>query len=387
MFGKQFILPVHQGRAAENIISQAFVSEGSHIPMNYHFTTTKAHIELNGGILHEIYTDEALKVKSSHPFKGNMSTEKLQALIDGEGAGTIPFIRLEASTNLIGGQPFSMENMKQVRKIADEHGIMIVLDASLIGENAWFIKQRESGYGHMSMAEIIREMSDLSDLVYFSARKLSSSRGGIICTSREDLYDKMRDLVPLFEGFLTYGGMSVREIEAMAVGLEETLDNQMISQSPSFIDYFVTRVDELGLPVVTPGGALGAHIDAGSFLPHVPQTEYPAGALVSAFYLISGIRGMERGTISSVRQEDGTDLLADIELMRLAFPRRVFTLSQVEYCIDRLRWLYENRDLVGGLQWDKEPEVLRFFVGRLKPIGDWPEKLMAKFRADFGDSL
>ncbi len=387
LFGKQFILPVHQGRAAENIISRAFISAGDHIPMNYHFTTTKAHIELNGGTLHEIYTDEALKIKSDHPFKGNMDLDKLRAVIDTYGVDHIPFIRLEASTNLIGGQPYSMKNMRQVREIANKAGIMIVLDASLIGENAWFIKQREDGYKHKSMAAIIREMSDLSDLVYFSARKLSSSRGGIICTAREDLYDKMRDMVPLFEGFLTYGGMSVREIEAMAVGLEETLDNQMICQSPAFIDYFVKAADALGIPVVTPGGALGAHIDAGAFLSHIPQTEYPAGALVAAYYLISGIRGMERGTISSVRLEDGSDLLADIELMRLAFPRRVFTLSQTEYALDRLNWLYKNRELVGGLQWDKEPKVLRFFVGRLKPIGDWPEKLLSKFRADFGDSL
>ncbi len=387
LFKKEYILPVHQGRAAENIVGQAFVSEGDQIPMNYHFTTTKAHFEINGGTLHEIYTDEALKVKSNHPFKGNMDINRLNDVIKTYGADHIPFIRLEASTNLIGGQPFSMENMREVRKVADEAGIMIVLDASLIGENAWFIKQREAGYADKGMGEIIGEMSDLSDLVYFSARKLSSSRGGIICTSRHDLYDKMRDLVPLYEGFLTYGGMSVREIEAMAVGLEETLDNTMISQSPSFIDYFVRKVDSLGLPVVTPGGALGAHIDAGSFLSHLPQEVYPAGALVAAFFLTSGIRGMERGTISSVRLEDGSDLLADIELMRLAFPRRVFTLSQVEYAIDRLKWLYDNRELVGGLEWDEEPEVLRFFVGRLKPIGDWPEKLMAKFREDFGDSL
>ena len=387
MFGKEYILPVHQGRAAENIVGQAFISEGDHIPMNYHFTTTKAHFEINGGTLHEIYTDEALVIRSSHPFKGNMDIDRLKGVIEKYGADHIPFIRLEASTNLIGGQPFSMQNMRDVRAVADEAGIMIVLDASLIGENAWFIKQREAGYAEKTMGEIIREMSDLVDLVYFSARKLSSSRGGVICTAREDLYDKMRDLVPLFEGFLTYGGMSVREIEAMAVGLEETLDNQMICQSPSFIDYFVRKVDSLGIPVVTPGGALGAHIDAGSFLSHLPQEVYPAGALVSAFYLISGCRGMERGTVSSVRLEDGSDLLADVELMRLAFPRRVFTLSQVEYAIDRLKWLYDNRELVGGLEWDKEPAVLRFFVGRLKPIGDWPQKLMAKFREDFGDSL
>ncbi len=387
LFEKHFILPVHQGRAAENIISQVFVKPGDHIPMNYHFTTTKAHIELNGGTLHEIFGDEALKIKSDHPFKGNMDIAKLRNLIETKGTENVPFIRLEAATNLIGGQPFSMENMRQVRKVADEFNRMIVLDASLIGENAFFIKQREPGYADKSMAEILAEMASLAEVVYFSARKLSSSRGGVICTNDESLYNRMRDLVPLFEGFLTYGGMSVREIEAMAVGLEETLDEQMICQSPSFIDYFVRKMDGMGIPVVTPGGALGAHVDAMAFLDHVPQTEYPAGALVAAFYLASGVRGMERGTVSSVREEDGKDLLADMELMRLAFPRRVFTMSQIDYTADRLAWLYENRKLVGGLEWDEEPKVLRFFLGRLKPVSDWPEKLLAKFRQDFGDSL
>jgi tyrosine phenol-lyase len=387
LFAKDYILPVHQGRAAENIISQTFVSEGDQIPMNYHFTTTKAHIEINGGTLHEIYTDEALKIKSDHPFKGNIDIQKLEQVIAEYGVEKIPFIRLEASTNLIGGQPFSMDNMRQVKTVADRHNIMIVLDASLIGENAYFIKQRESGYENSTMEQILLEMSDIADIVYFSARKLSSSRGGIICTSSEALYDKMRDLVPLFEGFLTYGGMSVREIEAMAVGLEETLDDQMINQSPSFIDYFVRQVDAMGIPVVTPGGALGAHIDAMGFLPHVPQEDYPAGALAGALYLISGIRGMERGTISSVRDAEGKDVLADVELLRLAFPRRVFTLSQVEYTIDRLKWLYDNRELVGGLEWRDEPKVLRFFLGRLDAKGDWPIRLMEKFRKDFGDSL
>ncbi len=381
------MLPVHQGRAAENIISQTFVKPGDHVPMNYHFTTTKAHIEINGGTLHEIYGDDALQIKSDKPFKGNIDIAKLRHVIETKGKDNIPFIRMEASTNLIGGQPYSMENMRQVKRVAEEFGLMLVLDASLIGENAYFIKQREEGYRDKSIADILLEMSSLSDLVYFSARKLSSSRGGIICTNDESLYLKMRDLVPLYEGFLTYGGMSVREIEAMTVGLDETLDDQMICQSPSFVDYFVRKADAMGLPVVTPGGALGAHVDALGFLDHVPQTEYSAGALVSAYYLVSGVRGMERGTISSVRLEDGSDLLADMELMRLAFPRRVFTLSQVEYALDRLAWLYENRELVGGLEWEHEPRVLRFFLGRLKPKTDWPQRLMAKFRADFGDSL
>ena len=387
VFGKKYVLPAHQGRAAENIISRAFIKPGDAIPMNYHFTTTKAHMELNGGAIFEIYTDEALKVKSKNPFKGNIDTKKLTDLIARFGKENVPFIRMEASTNLIGGQPFSLANMQEVRKIADAHGIIIILDASLIGENAYFIKQREAEYRKKSIKEILNAMCGLADIVYFSSRKVSSTRGGGICTNNHDLYLKMRDLVPLYEGFLTYGGMSIREIEAMAVGLQETLDETIISQSPAFIAYAVEELDKLNIPVITPPGALGCHIDAMDFLPHVPQTEYPAGALAAAFFIISGCRGMERGTISSVRDENGNDVLADLELLRLAFPRRVFTLSQTLYLIDRLHWLYKNRELVGGLRFAEEPPVLRFFLGRLVPTSDWPEKLIRKFRQDFGDSL
>ena len=230
-------------------------------------------------------------------------------------------------------------------------------------------------------------MCEYADLFYFSSRKVSSTRGGGILTDSKDLYLKMRDLLVLYEGFLTYGGMSVREIEAMAVGLRETCDDTVISQSPSFIKYAVENLDKAGIPVITPPGALGCHIDAMGFLPHIPQREYPAGALASALFIISGIRGMERGTISSVRDENGDDVLADVELLRLAFPRRVFTLSQTMFVVDRVKWLYDNRELVGGLQWVEEPPLLRFFMGRLEAIGDWPEKLMAKFKEDFGDSL
>ena len=230
-------------------------------------------------------------------------------------------------------------------------------------------------------------MCGFADIVYFSSRKVSSTRGGGICTNSEDLFMKMRDLVVLFEGFTTYGGMSVREIEAMAVGLYETTDETVISQSPSFIEYAVNELDKLGIPVVTPAGALGCHLDAMGFLPHVPQGEYPAGALAAALFIISGIRGMERGTISSVRDENGNDILADVELLRLAFPRRVFTLSQTMFMIDRVNWLYKNRKLVGGLKFTDEPAVLRFFNGRLAPTSDWPQKLIAKFKQDFGESL
>jgi tyrosine phenol-lyase len=387
VFGTKYLLPVHQGRAAENIISQAFIKKGDIIPMNYHFTTTKAHMELNGGTIFEIYTDEALKIKSSNPFKGNIDVAKLKDLIKKYGAERIPFIRFEASTNLIGGQPFSIANMREVCQIAKEHKIMMLMDASLIGENAYFIKQREEEFKNASIKEILLTMFGLVDLSYFSSRKVSSTRGGGICTNRKDLFEKMRDLVTLYEGFLTYGGMSVREIEAMAVGIRETTDETVISQSPSFIAFLVNSLDKLGIPVVTPAGALGCHVDCMGFIPHVPQKEYPAGALAAALFIISGCRGMERGTISSVRDTDGNDVLADVELLRLAFPRRVFTLSQTKFVLDRLTWLYKHRNLVGGLRFVEEPTVLRFFNGRLEPTSDWPQKLVKQFKADFGDSL
>jgi len=387
VFGKHYVLPVHQGRAAENVISQVFIKEGDVIPMNYHFTTTKAHMEINGGKVLEIYTDEALKIKSDNPFKGNIDLEQLRNVIAEYGADHVPFIRMEASTNLIGGQPYSMENMKQVKAIADEHGIMMVLDASLIGENAYFIKKREAAYKDTPIKDILNEMCAMSDIVYFSSRKVSSTRGGGIVTNSEELMLKMRDLIPLYEGFMTYGGMSVREIEAMAVGLIETTDETVISQSPAFIEYAVRELDDAGIPVVMPAGALGCHVDALQFLPHVPQAEYSAGALAAALFIISGIRGMERGTISMDRDAEGNDVMSDMELLRLAFPRRVFTLSQTNFLLDRLHWLFENRDLVGGLKFVEEPAVLRFFMGRLDAVSDWPEKLVAKFKADFGDSL
>ena len=387
VLGKKYLLPVHQGRAAENIIARTFIKPGQTVPMNYHFTTTLAHIQENGGKIVELISDAGLELHSDNPFKGNMDIEKLEKFITETGVENIPFIRMEASTNLIGGQPFSISNLMDVRRIADKYNLMLVLDASLLGENAYLIQQREEHWKENSMADIIKMMTGLADLVYFSARKLSSSRGGGICTNRRDLYSKMEALIPLYEGFLTYGGISVREIEAMTVGLRETLDETMISQSPNFIKYLVETLDKHGVPVVTPPGVLGAHVDAMSFCSHIPQTEYPAGALAAALYLISGIRGMERGTVSSVRDENGDEILADVELLRLAVPRRVFTLSQIKYVVDRVVWLYENREMIGGLRFVYEPPVLRFFMGGLEPTSDWPEKLMLKFRKDFGDSL
>ncbi|MBP6283938.1 MAG: tryptophanase [Paludibacteraceae bacterium] len=387
VLGQKFLLPVHQGRAAENILGRAYVKKGSLVPMNYHFTTALAHITENGGTIAELLYPEAYKINSEHPFKGNMNLELLEETIQKTGVERIPYIRMEASTNLIGGQPFSIQNLRDVKAIAEKYGIMLVLDASLLGENAYLVKQREEEFKQKSMAEIILAMTALADVTYFSARKLSSSRGGGICTNNEKVYKQLEPLIPLFEGFLTYGGISVREVEAMAVGLYETLDETMISQSPEFIKYFVTDAKSKGVPMITPPGVLGAHVDAMDFCSHIPQNKYPAGALAAAFFLISGIRGMERGSVSNQRDEEGNETYADMELLRLAVPRRVFTLSQIKYAIDRLAWLHKNRELIGGLKFVYEPPVLRFFMGKLAPVSDWPQKLIAKFKEDFGDSL
>jgi tryptophanase len=280
-----------------------------------------------------------------------------------------------------------MQNLRDVRAIADKYQIRLVLDCSLLGENAFLILEREEEFKDSDMGTVIKAMTDLADLCYFSARKLSSSRGGGIATNSIEIYRELEALVPLYEGFLTYGGMSVREIEAMAVGLYETLDDSIIRQSPSFIKYLVEELDKKGIPVIKPAGVLGAHLDAMQICSHIPQSQYPAGSLAAALFLASGVRGMERGSMSNQRDEYGNETFADMELVRLAIPRRVFTLSQIKYVEDRVTWLYDNRELIGGLKFNYEPPVLRFFMGKLEPVNDWPQKLLAKFKEDFGDSL
>ena len=387
IFGTPWFLPAHPGRACENILAQVLVTPGSVVPMNYHFTTTRAHIMRNGGTVEEVISDAGIEVSSSHPFKGNVDIAKLAALIQQHGSERIAFVRMEAGTNLIGGQPFSLENLGEVRRLCDQHGILLVLDASLLADNLYFIKQREAACQNLSIREITRKLADLCDIIYFSARKLSHARGGGICIRDEALFRKMRGLVPLFEGFLTYGGMSVREMEAITVGLDETMDEDMIGQGPQFIAYMVDELQKRGVPVITPAGGLGCHINAMKFVDHIPQAQYPSGALAVALYIAGGIRGMERGTLSEERDAKGNEVLSHMELLRLAMPRRVFTLSQVKYAIDRISWLYQHRSLIGGLTFTDEPAILRFFYGRLKALSDWQQKLVDQFRRDFGDSL
>ncbi len=387
MFGMQYVLPVHQGRAAENILGRTYVTPGTVVPMNYHFTTSKVHVTLNGGEVDEIYYDDALDSVSSKPFKGDMDPAKLQALIDKWGAGNVAFVRMESGTNLIGGQPHSLANLREIGKICRANGIKLVYDASLMADNLYFLKNREEECKNMSTRQIIRALADEADIVYFSARKLGCVRGGAIVVRDRDEMMKMRDFIPLYEGFMSYGGMSLREVAALTVGLKETYEEEMYAQGPQFIQYFVDEMVKRGIPCITPAGGLGAHVDAMAFLDHIPVEEYRAGALASAMYIASGCRGMERGTLSEQREPDGSEIYSKMELLRMAMPRRVFTMSQVKYTVDRLHWLYDNRQLVGGLKWDEEPAVLRFFFGRLVPTSDWQQKLVAKFRADFGDSL
>lgn len=379
-----YVLPVHQGRAAEHLLAKVFVKPGDVVPMNYHFTTTRAHFEMAGGKVLELFTDEALNTQSTCPFKGNLDLHKFEEVIARHGAGKISFVRMEATTNLLGGQPFSMENLREIKRIAAAHGIPLVIDGSLISENAYFIKQREPGYAGKSIQEILWEMMELADILYLSGRKSSCVRGGFIATNERKHFEAIKPWLPVYEGFLTYGGMSSREIEAMAVGIREMTDINVAGSAAEFVRYFAERLIEQNVPVVTPPGGLACHVDARLFLPSLPQSRYPAGALAAAIYLASGVRSMERGTVSMDRDREGREMFADLELARLAVPRRVYTMSQIEYVVDRLGWLHRNRELIGGLKFVEEPPVLRFFFGKMAPLENWGSKLVSAFQRDFG---
>ncbi len=387
VLGFDHVMPVHQGRAAEHLLTKAYVKPGDVVLTNYHFTTTRAHIELAGASVVELFGEQALQTVSNVPFKGNMDLSRLAEAIDRYGAAKISFIRMEATTNLIGGQPFSLENLRQVKAMASAHGIPLVYDGSLISENAYFIKQREPAYADRSIQEIIHEMMGLVDILYLSGRKSAAARGGLIATNDKAHYDRLLPWLPVYEGFSTYGGMSTKEVEAMTVGIREMVDLDVAGSGAEFVRYFVGRLVERGVPVVTPAGGLACHVDAMRFVPHVPQVQYPAGALAAAIYIASGVRSMERGTLSMDRDREGNEVCSDLELARLAVPRRVYTMSHIEYAVDRLCWLYQHRDLIGGLHFVNEPPVLRFFFGRLRPEGDWGKALAAAFEADFGPTL
>ncbi|MGI6090558.1 MAG: tryptophanase [Saccharofermentanales bacterium] len=386
LFGMEHFLPAHQGRGCEKVLADLLIKPGHLVPMNYHFTTTKAHIMRCGGQVIELLCPGGEECESDAPFKGNMDNDALREFL-GANAEKIPFVRMEAGANLIGGQPFSLANLRETAAITHEFGLPLVLDASLLQDNLYHIKKREAACQDMSVREITRAIADCCDIIYFSARKFGFAKGGGITLRDNDLANILKELIVLNEGFLTYGGMSVREMAAITVGLEETMDMSIISQGPQFIAFMVDELVKRGIPVVTPAGGLGCHLNAKKFVPNIPGEEYPAGALASALFIAGGIRGMERGTMSETRNPDGSEKIAPMELLRLALPRRVFTLSQIKYAIDRIHWLWENRSLIEGIRFTREPKILRFFVGELEPVSDWQEKLAKRFRQDFGDSL
>lgn len=386
VLGFRYAYPVHQGRAAEHILSKLFVEPGKTVITNYHFTTTKAHVILQKGKMEELIVKEAFDTESTYPFKGNMDIEKLRETIKKIGRENIAFIRMEATTNLVGGQPFSLENLRQVRQICDEYKIPLVIDGSMIDWNVALIKKREPGYKNASLAEILREITSMADIYYASARKAGSVRGGFIATNNEEYAKAISELIPVYEGFLTYGGMSLRELSALAVGIRQMIDESIIDYELRLIEECVEKLSAKGIPVVKPPGGLGCHINAAKFLPHIPQKEYPAAALASAFYLVSGVRGMERGSLSLDRLPDGTEIYADLELLRLAFPRRTYMESHVRYIVDRASWLYRNRDLVQGLEWVYEPKVLRFFLGRLRDKRSWGREVARKYLEELGEN-
>jgi tryptophanase len=384
VLGYKHVMNVHQGRAAEHLLAKVFAKPSGVIPTNYHFTTTKAHIELQGMQVSEIYYDDALKTESTNQFKGNMDPNKLKNVIKKHGVDKIGFVRMEATTNLIGGQPFSMKNLKEIRQICTENGLLLVIDGSLISENAYLIRQREKGYENKTVAEIVKEMCSIADIYYMSGRKNTCVRGGCIATNNLKLFELIQPWLPVYEGFFTYGGMSMREIGAMSVGMREMVDPDVAGCSVEQIKYFVNKLVKAGIPVVTPPGGLACHLDAMKFLPNIPQSQYPAGALAAALYISSGIRSMERGTISMDRDKEGKEVFADIELTRIALPRRVYTVSHIEYAIDRINWLYKHRDLVKGLRFVSEPPVLRFFLGKLRALDDWGLELKETFKKEMG---
>jgi tryptophanase len=384
VLGFKHVMNTHQGRAAEHLLAKVFIKSGDIIPTNYHFTTTRGHIELVGGTVLEIYYDDALKTESTNPFKGNMDPQKLKNIIEKYGKDKVAFVRMEATTNLIGGQPFSITNLREIRQICNEHALILVIDGSLICENAYLVKQREKGYQNKTVAEIVKEICSIPDIFYMSGRKNTSVRGGMIGTNNKELFDKIRPWLPVYEGFYTYGGMSMREIGAMTIGLREMVDPTVAGCAVEQVKYFVNRLAETEIPVVTPPGGLACHLDAMKFLPHVPQHQYPAGALSAALYIVSGIRSMERGTVSTDRDKEGKEVMADVELTRIAIPRRVYSISHIEYAIDRINWLFKHRDLVKGLKFAYEPPVLRFFGGRLEAIGEWGSKLTDAFKKEIG---
>lgn len=368
-YGYTHVIPTHQGRGAENILSQVLIKAGDVVPGNMYFTTTRLHQELAGGRFVDIIIDEAHDPASEHPFKGDVNLEKLESLLK-ENEGEVPYISLAATVNMAGGQPISLANLRQARALADRYGTKIILDATRVAENAYFIQQREPGYEGRTIAEIVFEICSLTDGCTMSAKKDPLANiGGFLALNDNDAAEKARNLVVVYEGLHTYGGMAGRDMEAVAIGIEESVQDDHIRARVGQVIYLGEKLLNWGVPIVRPIGGHGIFLDAKAFLPHIPQTQYPAQALAAAIYLDSGVRAMERGVVSAGRDPvTGQERFPKLELVRLTIPRRVYTQAHMDVTAESVYCVYEERAKVPGLRITYEPKHLRFFQARFGPV-------------------
>ena len=375
VYGYRHVIPAHQGRGAEHLLSRVLVAPGQLVPSNLYFTTSRVHAELAGGIWTDVSTPEASDPVSEHPFKGNIDPVALERVLTSAGPEGVAFVRQEACLNMAGGQPFSMANLRAVRCLTAAHGVPFILDATRVAENALFVKRREPGYGKRSIASIVREIASLSDGAIFSSKKDHLVPiGGLLALNDDALADRARELVVVYEGFPHYGGMAGHDMEALARGIYESVDEQIVDHYVSQSAYLGGLLLDAGVPIVVPLGAHAVFLDAKRFLPHLPQERFPAQALAGAIYLEGGVRAMERGIVSG---QHGSEPYDGLELVRLTLPRRVYTGEHLGYVADVIERVHGARDDVGGLRMTYEPASLRFFQARFEPLATPPARTPA----------
>ncbi len=371
-YGYRYLVPTHQGRGAEHLLSQTMIKPGQFIPGNMYFTTTRLHQELAGGTFVDVIIDEAHDPQNMHPFKGNMDLDKLQDLIERVGAGNIAYISLAGTVNMAGGQPVSMENVRLLRDLCDRYGIRIYLDATRMVENALFIQEREEGYAGKSIAQILKEFCSYTDGAWMSAKKDNLVNiGGWLAVNHNDLFEELRNMVVIYEGLHTYGGLAGRDMEAMAIGIVEAVQDDHVRSRVGQVRYLGQLLLDWNIPIVQPVGGHAIFLDARSFYPHLSQDLFPAQTLATELYLDSGIRSMERGVVSAGRDpETGDHRYPKLELTRLTIPRRVYTQAHMDVVAESVKAVYDARQQTRGLKLVYEPKYLRFFQARFEPIAD-----------------
>lgn len=369
-FGFKYVIPTHQGRGAENILSQIAIKPGQFVPGNMYFTTTRYHQERNEGVFVDIIRDEAHDATLDIPFKGNIDLGKLERLIEEKGADQIAYVCLAVTVNLAGGQPVSMENMKAVRELTKQHGIKVFYDATRCVENAYFIKEQEEGYQDKSIDEIVLEMFSYADGCTMSGKKDGLVNiGGFLCLNDEALSQQAKELVVVYEGMPSYGGMTGRDMEAFAIGLKESMEFEYIEHRIKQVRYLADKLLEAGVPIIEPVGGHAVFLDARRFCPHLKQEELPAQALAANLYLESGVRSMERGIVSAGRDiKTGENHQPKLESVRLTIPRRVYTYRHLDVVAEAVINLYKNREKIKGLKFVYEPKQLRFFTAKFEEI-------------------